>query len=348
MSNCTNITCNHNVGSPNLINGKVLYSSYEYLLNETSTQVFLGFFCAVTCLHILLAVYWRRGWTLLTLGLGGSLEAIGWGGRYWSAKTTFWQPGDGGLWDLNNQAFIMQIVCLIIAPTFFSAANYIFLGSLVRSTGARYSSITASSFSKMFTFADFLCLLIQCIGGGMVGTATTSEGIKTGLHVMAVGVIAQVTVTAIFSALFAEFSYRISKDQPALRQYDLLAWTRIFKIIPKCTRNRRQTADGDTPMVELSNSPSSAPTPCEKVGKHATRPPRKTIVYAQIALLASNLLVLARSIYRCDELLGYTPEHPGSYADQNVFIALDASPMLALLVVYLVVHPGLVDGRRLF
>jgi hypothetical protein len=28
-----------------------------------------------------------------------------------------------------------RICCLVIAPTFFSAANYIFLGSLIRRTG---------------------------------------------------------------------------------------------------------------------------------------------------------------------------------------------------------------------
>lgn len=63
-----------------------------------------------------------------------------WGGRLWSVKTTFWQPALGGYWDEEGSGFIMQwvalltvltdrrIVCLIIAPTFFSAANYIFLG----------------------------------------------------------------------------------------------------------------------------------------------------------------------------------------------------------------------------
>ncbi|WVF69457.1 hypothetical protein IAT40_004234 [Kwoniella sp. CBS 6097] len=353
MTSCNNATCNHIVGSPNIITGEILFSSYEYLLNKTSTQVFLGLFCTATCLHILLTVYWRRWWTLFTLGLGGSLEAVGWAGRYWSAKTTFWQPADGGMWDLNDQGFIMQIVCLIIAPTFFSAANYIFLGTLVRSTGSSYSSITPSSFSKMFTFADFLCLLIQCIGGGLVGTTTTSEGIKTGLHVMAVGVVAQVVVTFIFSALFAEFALRFGRDRPSGQRYNLLAWTKVFNVFRLCTGKRQAPSSVETPMVELSNSPSLAATSLEASQKQravgfAKQPSRQTIMWAQVALVASNLLVLTRSIFRCGELLGYSPENPGSYADQNVFIALDASPMIALLVVYLIVHPGLIDGRRLF
>ncbi|WVR04887.1 hypothetical protein IAU60_001899 [Kwoniella sp. DSM 27419] len=348
MDSCTNSTCNPVVGSPNLFTGKVIWYSYEYEVNEVSAKVFMGLFCAVTALQILSTVYWRKWNTLFTICLGGALEAIGWGGRYWSATTTFWTPTDGGAWDTNVDGFTMQIVCLIIAPTFFSAANYILLGSLVRSTGSGYSSITPSSFAKMFTAADFICLLIQCIGGGMVGTTDTEDGIKSGLNVMAVGVIAQVAVTAIFSILFAEFAWRWIKDRPARRPRDLLFWTRIFTF---CFKRRKQTSSPaplSTPSsVESGNGNKEGPAQPASLDTPLTASSRTVAVVAW-ALLASNILIAIRSIYRIGELLGYDSADHGSYADQNMFLGFDAVPMLVLLVVYVVVHPGRLDGRRLF
>lgn len=43
----------------------------------------------------------------------------------------------------------------------------------------------------MFTITDFFCLLVQCAGGGLVGTADTDSGMQNGLYVMAAGVLAQ-------------------------------------------------------------------------------------------------------------------------------------------------------------
>lgn len=108
-----------------------------------------------------------------------------------SAHSTFWDPNQGGQWNNNNTGFTMQIVCLIIAPTFFSAANYIVLGRLMRSTGDVYGSLTARCFSVIFTALDVVCLVVQGVGGGIIGCANTNEQMANGLHVMAVGVILQ-------------------------------------------------------------------------------------------------------------------------------------------------------------
>ncbi|WWC58907.1 uncharacterized protein I303_101452 [Kwoniella dejecticola CBS 10117] len=299
----TNATCNHAIGSANLFTGEVEYSNYDYLVNETSTYVFLALFC-----------FW---WTIYTLCAGAILESIGWGGRYWSAKTTVWQPEAGGIWDSNTQGFIMQIVCLIIAPTFFSAANYILLGNLVTITGSQYSSLTPTSFSKLFTFTDFLCLLIQCIGGGMVGTATTGDGMRRGLHVMAVGVIAQIVVTIIFSALLIEFIWRWSMAKEVQRQFDLLAWTSMF-------RWRRSRSSSAT-ISDKSPSSGVSPNTSASLDVRFTGTRRSASVI--LALVTSNLLILARSLYRASEL------------------TLD---QLVLLFIYICAHPGLLDGRTLF
>jgi len=94
--------------------------------------------------HFGLGVWRRSWWTIYTLGFGTCVEVVGWGGRFWSYNDTNWDPNLGGLWFINDNGFIMQsalfqpegdcrpnacrICCLVIAPTFFSAANYVLLG----------------------------------------------------------------------------------------------------------------------------------------------------------------------------------------------------------------------------
>jgi len=54
-----------------------------------------------------------------------------------------------------------------------------------------YSSVTPKSFSVIFTIADIICMVIQGIGGGQTGGSDDTDGLKKGLQIMAIGVIAQ-------------------------------------------------------------------------------------------------------------------------------------------------------------
>lgn len=85
----------------------------------------------------------------------------------------------------------LRIICLVIAPTFFSAANYVLLNRLVRVTGCRFSMITPDSFTVMFIVADVLCLTIQGVGGGMAGMSQTLDEANTGAFIMTGGVCLQ-------------------------------------------------------------------------------------------------------------------------------------------------------------
>ncbi|WOO82986.1 Sphingoid long-chain base transporter RSB1 [Vanrija pseudolonga] len=331
---CTNYTCNHVVGSPNLASGEIEYTAYGYWLNNASVYAFLALFCLSWVIHVLQTTYYRKIWTFFTLGMGCGLEAVGWGGRLWSIKTTYWQPAVGGFWDETGSGFIMQIVCLIIAPTFFSAANYIFLGNLVRETGGRYTSITSSSISWIFTFADFICLVIQGIGGGITGTSDDWETFNHGIKIMAIGVVVQLAVTAIFIVLFAEFAWRYKNNRPATRQRDLLFWAKWLR----CWGRRREPAAVTNWEEEKEDEAQRA------------EPSRRLMWISQAVLAFATILIIIRSVYRAIELLSLNHENKSSsiYYDQPAFIALDAAMMCILVFTYNVVHPGLVNGRPLF
>jgi hypothetical protein len=89
----------------------------------------------------------------------------------------------------------------------------------------------------MFTIADVICMVIQGIGGGQTGGSDDTEGLKNGLRIMAIGVIAQsehilpcldaseltpVIVSAIFIAFLAEATWRLYTDRPTARSINLL------------------------------------------------------------------------------------------------------------------------------
>jgi hypothetical protein len=108
-----------------------------------------------------------------------------------------------------------RVVCTVVAPTFFSAANYIILGiplttvqvdkryrvsdaktwfwgseSLLTLSGP-YSILTPRSFAIIFMTADFVCLVVQGAGGGIAGTADTTAGANNGAYIMTGGVVLQ-------------------------------------------------------------------------------------------------------------------------------------------------------------
>lgn len=62
------------------------------------------------------------------VAIGGVGEILGWAGRLWSAKN----PS-------AHDAFLIQIVDLIIAPCFFSAMLYGTTGGLIRVVGPEFS-----------------------------------------------------------------------------------------------------------------------------------------------------------------------------------------------------------------
>ncbi|KAL1408651.1 hypothetical protein Q8F55_005464 [Vanrija albida] len=332
---CTNYTCNPVVGSPNLASGEVEYTAYGYMVNHGSVYAFLVLFCLSFGVHVLQTAYYRKIYTLFTLGMGCGRESA-WGGRLWSIQTTDWVPALGGYWEENGSGFIMQIVCLVIAPTFFSAANYIFLGNLVRETGGRYTSITPASISWLFTFADFICLVIQGIGGGITGTANEYDQLKNGMNIMAIGVIAQMVVTVIFIVLFAEFAWRYKASRPARRQRDLLIWAKWLRC---CGRRKSQAvAAGEEEKEGEVAAPGSS------------EPSRRLMWIAQAVLAFATVLIIIRSVYRAIELLSFSNHNKSSsiYYNQAAFIALDAAMMFILVLTYNIVHPGLINGRPLF
>lgn len=74
---------------------------------------------------------------------------------------------------------------------------------------------------------------------------------------------------------------------------------------------------------------------------------RKFVNLVLCTLIVATVLIVVRSVYRCIEMLNFQPNHPGAYGDQTLFLVLDSAFMLALLIVYALIHPGWILARTL-
>ncbi|ORY29325.1 RTA1 like protein-domain-containing protein [Naematelia encephala] len=338
------VACNYNNGSVNLVTGQVEYSDYGYTLTGWATYTLLVFFAIATFCHVLLGVYWRTWWTIPTLGLGTLGETVGWASRVWSIKSTKWDFNYGGMWDSNHNAFIAQICCTVISPTLFSAANYILLGKLITATGNRYCTLTPKSLSIAFMLSDFLCLIVQAAGGGWAGTADTSVDSNKGAKVMTAGVILQLIVTVVYVVVLAEFLYRRHTDLPVRRQIDLFSKTCCRTRRDKTSLNNGSETNSDTELADKNQPSYETATSIQSLSNVTTTKGRVNLMIGMI--LFSTLLIVIRSVYRSIELSnGWS----GPVAtNQPLFLGMDALLMVILVWAYVVIHPGITLGRKLF
>ncbi|ORX37806.1 RTA-like protein [Kockovaella imperatae] len=314
-------------------------------------------------MQLVMGVYWRTWWTLPTLGMGALVEVLGWLGRVKSLSTLEWQPNQGGTWYYNFNDFVMQDCLLVIAPTFFSAANYVFLGELIVRTNTMYSSIDIRSYRIIFITSDVLCLFIQAGGGAWAGTAPLGHA-QRGAYMMTAGIILQLVVTVVSIILYIEWLYRWSKNRPVIRQYrpfalkqknrsdnverpesSLPADTDSHEHINKTTSASDSSPDTDTDKEHESQAgPEASMTHTLDFGAVPLEQPRRLRLMAKL-LAFTTLLIVIRSLFRSVELAdGWT----GAIAtNEPLFLVMDAAMMTALLFLYSLIHPGLSIGRPL-
>ncbi|KAI0061918.1 RTA1-like protein [Artomyces pyxidatus] len=178
-------------------------SPYGYTPAEWIGVVFVVLYSITTLIHLGQVLYFRTWFLIPTAIFAGILEIIGWAGRLWSSQNV-----------LLNTPFLIQIVCLIIAPTPLVASNFIILGRIIRRLGSRYSRLSARWYTIVFLSCDIISLVVQAIGGAMASESTTNAGAANGGHVMLGGIVFQLTAIILYVALASEFLFRYIKDRP--------------------------------------------------------------------------------------------------------------------------------------
>lgn len=110
---------------------------------------------------------------------------------------------------ISQNGFLIQIVCLTIAPAFLAAGIYLTLARIVLTFGVENSRIKAKSYPRIFIPCDVISLLLQAAGGGIASAAShQNKNPDVGDNIMVAGLAFQVLTLLIFMCLAADFAYR--------------------------------------------------------------------------------------------------------------------------------------------
>ncbi|KFA68505.1 hypothetical protein S40285_05382 [Stachybotrys chlorohalonatus IBT 40285] len=178
------------------------WSVYQYRPSLPANATFLALYVIALLLHVYLGIMWRTRGFMCFMAIGCSYIIIGYVGRI----MLYYNP-----WSFT--AFILQIICVSSGPVFFSAAIYLTLSRVVTSLGPEISRFRPKLFFWGFISADIICLSFQAAGGGL---STTSNGSsQAGITLAMVGLILQVVMMAIFTALLIDYLVRFVRQNPS-------------------------------------------------------------------------------------------------------------------------------------
>ncbi|CAI4804466.1 CIC_collapsed_G0051150.mRNA.1.CDS.1 [Saccharomyces cerevisiae] len=176
MSNATNNT----LGSllPQLeaaANSNSLYGGMVPNLRFNITMIVIwGILLTIHVVQLLMRQYWFSIAFICT----GILEVLGFIGRTWSHSNV-----------ADMDAFLLNMICLTIAPVFTMGGIYYQLAKLIEVYGHRFSLLPSPmAYSFIFICSDIVSLVVQAVGGGLCGVAVTDgTSTTTGNHVFIAG-----------------------------------------------------------------------------------------------------------------------------------------------------------------
>lgn len=120
---------------------------------------------------------------------------------------------------MTQNPFLIQIICLTIAPAFLAAGIYLCLSRIVTTVGPKHSRIKPLSYLKIFIPCDFISLVLQAAGGGMASVSThNGEDPKKGNNIMIAGLAFQVFTLLVFILLAADFAWRTYRGRTSRGQ----------------------------------------------------------------------------------------------------------------------------------
>lgn len=174
-------------------------SYWAYRPSLAANSTFLAIFALSLLLFLLQGISSKRflGFTIAMVS-GDILEVLGYVGRVMSYYNPFKEDG-----------FLMQIVCLTIAPAFMAAGIYFCLSRIVMTFGAQNSRIAPLSYPRIFIPCDVISLLLQAAGGGLASAQSHADKDPTvGNNIMIAGLAFQVATLFVFILLATDFSVR--------------------------------------------------------------------------------------------------------------------------------------------
>jgi hypothetical protein len=174
-------------------------TTYGYYPNYGGNIFFAVFYGLCGLFQLGFGIYFRS-WTLMVaLTVGTFLEMAGYIGRVLMSKN----PWDEG-------AFKLQIVAIILGPTFIAAGIYLTLKHIVLSLGPEHSRLKPKLFTWIFIGCDIGSLILQAAGGGVAAAAGSDQQdlLNAGNDIIITGIAFQVATMSVCGVLGLEFFIR--------------------------------------------------------------------------------------------------------------------------------------------
>lgn len=174
-------------------------TTYGYYPNYGGNIFFAVFFGLCGLFQLGFGIYFRS-WTLMVaLVVGTFLEMAGYIGRVLMHNNP-WSSG----------AFKLQIVAIILGPTFIAAGIYLTLKHIILSLGPEHSRLKPKLFTWIFIGCDIGSLILQAAGGGVAAAAGSDQRdlLNAGNDIIITGIAFQVATMSVCGLLGLEFFLR--------------------------------------------------------------------------------------------------------------------------------------------
>ncbi|KAF4784213.1 hypothetical protein HER10_EVM0005596 [Colletotrichum scovillei] len=190
---------------------------YKYSPSGAAAIIFFVAFVIGGAWHLYIIIR-KRAWYFTPMLIGCTFELIGYMGRFLSSNA----PDVIGF-------FMIQTLCLLVAPALFAASIYMVLGRLIiHLRSESLSPIKPSRLTKVFVIGDILSFIVQIMGAGMLASSST---MNTGKTVILLGLVVQLIFFGLFVISSAVFHSRVSKHMPPILMEEEEAntgWRRLF------------------------------------------------------------------------------------------------------------------------
>ena len=176
-------------------------TTYGYRPNLAGNIILLVVFGICTIFQFSLGLRYKIRAFNFAVSIGCLGETLGYGGRLIMHANPWSQAG-----------FEMQIVCLILSPSFLAAGLYLSLKHLVLHYGPEHSKLKPALYTWIFIGCDIVSILTQAAGGG-IAASRTFPLVTIGDYVMVAGICIQVVTMFVCACLGADFALRVYKHR---------------------------------------------------------------------------------------------------------------------------------------
>ncbi|KAF3801371.1 Protoporphyrin uptake protein 1 [Colletotrichum gloeosporioides] len=163
---------------------------YGYYPNVGGNAFLLTIFIICTVSQLSLGVKYRLRAFTTVMVIGCLLEALGYIGRLMMSKNPW-----------SGVGFRLQVICLILAPSFLAAGIYLTLKHLVLYIGPENSRLAPKWYTWIFISCDAISFLMQAAGGAAASSSDGGSAAETGNNIMIAGIAVQVVTMGICGLL---------------------------------------------------------------------------------------------------------------------------------------------------